>query len=62
MKVDRVIYYLLDGTWYYAAWCGSESDHSDVLDAETAEEAREELQEMFPGASLRRLRLGEAVL
>lgn len=60
--IDRVVYYWLDGKWRYAAWYGSESDHSNALDARTAEEARKELNEMFPGASIKRLHLGEALI
>jgi hypothetical protein len=54
--VDLVYIYRDDGAWYFAAWAGREYDCSYELDAETAREAREEVEAMFPGAKVRRLK------
>jgi hypothetical protein len=54
-KVDSVNYYPFNGKWCYTAWRGRKFDHENVLEAATATEAWLELEEMFPGASLKLL-------
>ncbi len=53
--VDRVNIYRDGQTWCYAAWCGNDYDHSDTLDAESEDEAREEVAAMWPAADIRRV-------
>jgi hypothetical protein len=53
--IDRVNYYRVGNRWAYSAWTGSEFDHCDMLDAETAAEARAEVEALFPGAFLKQL-------
>jgi hypothetical protein len=55
-EVDLINIYRIEDMWYYAAWVGREFDHTDTLGAETAREAREEVEAMFPGAKVRRLK------
>ena len=53
--VDRVQIYRAHQTWCYAAWIGCEFDHSDTLDADCEDLAREEVEKMFPNAQIRRI-------
>lgn len=52
--ITKVNIYAIDGRWYYAAWTGSESDHSDEIpDAESEADAREWARAEFPAASIK---------
>jgi hypothetical protein len=57
MTVNQVNFYRVGNRWAYSAWTGSECDHCDMLDAETAAEARAEVEALFPAAQI--LRLGD---
>lgn len=43
------------GVWCYAAWAGSEYDHSDTMDdCDSESDARIAVETMFPGATIDR--------
>ena len=50
--VDRVNICRYGQTWCYSAWIGYEFDHSDTLDADCEDLAREEVEKMFPNAKI----------
>jgi len=52
--VDRVNIYRVAETWCYSAWIGCEFDHSDTLESDCEDLAREEVEKMFPHAQIRR--------
>ena len=54
-KITKVnIYRDSNGIWYYAAWCGSEHDHNDIIpDAESETASREWVQSQWPNADVR---------
>lgn len=53
--VDKINIYRQGGQWCYAAWAGEDFDHSDTLDADTYLEACDEIRELFPHATIRRV-------
>ena len=53
--VDRVNIYRDGQAWCYAAWIGCEFDHSDTLEADCEDLAREEVKKLFPNAQICRI-------
>ena len=54
--IDRITLYRDGQTWCYAAWIGTEADHTDTLpDAVTEADARAEVTAQWPDASIVRV-------
>lgn len=53
--VDRVNIYRDGQAWCYSAWIEREFDHSDTLESDCEDLAREEVAKMFPSAQIRRI-------
>ena len=45
--------YTMGGRWFYSLWINGEYDHNDVLEAETAAQARAEVWSVWPDADVR---------